>query len=368
MRVVCAMSGGVDSSVAAALMVEAGHEVVGLTMALYDADTGERKGRGGTCCSPAEIDLARRACDQLGVPHYTVDERERFQAEVIDDFAREYAAGRTPNPCARCNEHVKFGPLLARARGLDADLLITGHYAQVLPPGDPGGPALLRGVDSGKDQSYFLFAMGVENLARVRFPLGTWSKAEVREKARALGMPNAEAPDSQELCFVPGGDHGDVVEARIRALGLDEGALAPGEIRDTSGRRLGEHRGIHRVTIGQRRGLGISSTRPRYVLRVIPEERVVIVGDVDELEVGRIDVEQFKAMATLGSSFAAQVQIRHRSPPTPARVTLEGDRARVEFETPVRGVAPGQAAVVYDGPRVLGGGWIRAAEPAASGS
>lgn len=366
MRVVCAMSGGVDSSVAAALMVEAGHEVIGLTMALYDAK-GERKGRGGTCCSPAEIDLARRACDLLGVPHYTVDERERFQAAVIDDFAREYLAGRTPNPCARCNEHVKFGPLLARARALGAELLVTGHYAQIVDGAD--GPALHRGVDASKDQSYFLFAMGRETLAEVAFPLGAWSKAQVREKARELGMPNADAPDSQELCFVPGGDHGEVVEARAKALGLDTARLEPGPIRDESGAVLGEHRGIHRVTVGQRRGLGVSADRPRYVLRVLPSERAVVVGDPEGLEVRELMVGDFRALADLavGEPIAARVQVRHRSAASPATVEILGDGSlKVRFDQPIRAVAPGQAAVVYagerdEGDRVLGGGWIRSA-------
>ena len=358
MRVVVAMSGGVDSSIAAALMVEAGHEVVGLTMALYDA-SGERRGRGGTCCSPAEIDLARRVCDQLGIPHYTVDERARFEAAVIDDFAREYAAGRTPNPCARCNEHVKFGPLLARARALGAERLVTGHYARIESRDD--GPALLRASDASKDQSYFLFAMGREQLGAVEFPLGGWSKHDVRAKATALGMPNADAPDSQELCFVPGGDHAEVVEARARALGLDLERLGPGEIRDASGRVLGEHKGIHRVTIGQRRGLGVAGEQPRYVLRVLPESRAVIVGDADQLGVEELEIEDFRRLADLreGEAIEAAVQIRHRSAASPAKLTLVGDRARVRFEGPVRAVAPGQAAVVYQGDRVLGGGWIR---------
>ncbi len=358
MRVVVAMSGGVDSSVAAALMVEAGHQVIGLTMALYDA-TGERRGRGGTCCSPAEIDLARRVCDRLGIPHYTVDERSRFQAAVIDDFAREYAAGRTPNPCARCNEHVKFGPLLARARALGAERLVTGHYARI--EADREGPALLRAADPSKDQSYFLFAMGRELLDAVEFPLGAWTKHAVRAKAAQLGMPNADAPDSQELCFVPGGDHAEVVEARARALGLDLDALGPGDIRDADGELLGEHRGIHRVTIGQRRGLGVASDRPRYVLTVLPETRTVIVGDAEQLAVARVELEDLRRLAELGDGqpFAAAVQIRHRGEPSPATVTVRGDRALVEFAEPVRAVAPGQAAVIYQGDRVLAGGWIR---------
>jgi tRNA-specific 2-thiouridylase len=355
------MSGGVDSSIAAALMLERGHDVVGMTMALYDASSSPRKGRGGTCCSPAEIDLARQACERLGIPHYTVDERSRFTEAVLDDFVREYAAGRTPNPCARCNQHVKFTPLLERAAALGAERLVTGHYARVLDG------ALCRGIDQGKDQSYFLFAMGKAALARVDFPLGSWSKDRVREKARDLGLPNAATPDSQELCFVPGGDHGEVVEARARALGIDPEVLAPGEIRDGSGRVLGHHRGIHRVTVGQRRGLGIASEKPLYVLRVLPEERAVVVGDVPGLERGEVWLRDFCRMAALpeNGELRAEVQIRHRSPPSPARIRIDGESAHVAFEAPVRAVSPGQAAVLYDGDRVLGGGWMSVGDPEA---
>lgn len=358
MRVVCAMSGGVDSSIAAATLVEEGHEVIGLTMSLYDASGSVRKGRGGTCCSPAEVDLARRVCDKLGIPHFTVDERERFERNVIDDFVREYAAGRTPNPCARCNEHVKFGPLLRRAAALGADVLATGHYARI------ENGQLLRGDDPQKDQSYFLFAMGRELLGKIRFPLGGWTKDRVRARARELGMPNADAPDSQELCFVPGGDHGEVVERRARALGIDPAVLAGGEIRDTTGEVVGEHRGIHRVTIGQRRGLRVSGDRPRYVLRVLPDERAVVVGDAEALARTRMRVRDFRSLVAPGvlgvdTPRDCEVQIRHRSAPVPARLTVHADGgADVVFEAPVSAVAPGQAAVAFDGDVVLGGGWI----------
>lgn len=357
MRVVCAMSGGVDSSIAAALMVEAGHDVVGMTMALYDASGSERKGRGGTCCSPAEVDLARWVCERLGIPHYTVDERERFQADVIDDFVREYAAGRTPNPCARCNEHVKFGPLLARARALGADRLVTGHYARI------EGGELWRASDPSKDQSYFLFAMGRAALEHVEFPLGGWNKDLVRAKARAIGMPNADAPDSQELCFVPGGDHGEVVEARAAELGLDMQRFGVGELVDANGVVVGEHRGIHRLTIGQRRGLALGGEKPRYVLKVLAEQRQAVVGDVEELAIREIVVEDFRRMVDMGERevIEAGVQVRHRGAPAPARIEIVGGVATVRFAEPVRAVAPGQAAVVYAGERLLGGGWIHEA-------
>ena len=357
MRVVCAMSGGVDSSLAAALMIEAGHEVVGMTMSLYDASLDPRKGRGGTCCSPAEVDMARRACDQLGIPHYTVDERERFQREVIDDFVYAYAEGRTPNPCARCNEHVKFGPLLERARALGADRLVTGHYARIIDG------ALHRGVDPSKDQSYFLFAMGRETLAHVDFPLGGWTKDEVRKRAESLGMPNWNAPDSQELCFVPGGDHAEVVERRAKELGLDLGQLAPGPIVEADGQSLGEHRGIHRVTVGQRRGLGVSAKSPRYVLKVLPDSREVVVGDAEELAVSTLEIEAFRPMVEMPETHEAEVlvQFRHRSPATAAQLHRRGDRATVEFAQPQRAAAPGQAVVVYAGDKMLGGGWLASA-------
>ena len=363
MRVLCAMSGGVDSSIAAALLCESGHEVIGMTMRLYDASPiapdgvssgDERRGRGGTCCSPAEVDLARRVCEQLGIPHYVVDERERFEQRVIDPFARDYAAGRTPNPCTRCNQHVKFTPLLQRAAALGAVAMATGHYAR-----NAFGESLHRGVDASKDQSYFLFSMGREALRRTWFPLGGLGKDAVRERARALGLPNADAPDSQELCFVPGGDHGVVVERRLTALGLPTDALAPGPVVDGSGAVVGEHDGIHRVTIGQRRGFRTRGTDRRYVLRVIPESRTVVVGDADApvstLEVGEL---QRLGLPDGDAEHRVHVQWRHRGTAEPATVRVEGSRATVIFDAPVTAVAPGQAAVFYRGDEVLGGGWI----------
>jgi len=356
MRVVCAMSGGVDSSLTAALLLEAGHEVVGMTMRLYDASGDEKKGRGGTCCSPAEVDLARRVCAQLGIPHYVVDERERFAAEVIAPFARDYAEGRTPNPCTRCNQQVKFGPLLRRARALGASVLATGHYAR-----NEYGVALRRAVDPQKDQSYFLFAMGRTALRSTWFPLGTWTKEAVRERASVLGLPNADAPDSQELCFVPGGDYAAVVERELRAQGRPLEVLAPGPVVDREGTVVGEHQGIHRVTIGQRRGFETRGNEKRYVLRVVPQTRTVVVGDEVETRASEVWVEEYEPLceAGAGPAVTAAVQVRHRSPPSPARVEIQGGRALVRFLEPVRAAAPGQAAVLFDAQdRVLGGGWI----------
>lgn len=353
-RVVCAMSGGVDSSMAAALMVEQGYEVIGMTMRLYDAKDHGKKGRGGTCCSPAEVDMARRACEQLGIAHYVVDESERFRAMVIDNFVQEYLDGRTPNPCARCNQYIKFEPLLERARALGAEFLVTGHYARVIDG------ELHRGLDPAKDQSYFLFAMGKKNLAKVRFPLGEWTKENARVRAKELYMPNWNAPDSQELCFVPDGDHGKVVARRAKELGLSTENLTAGEIRDVNGEVLGTHQGIHRVTVGQRRGLGISSRQPRYVLKVLPEERAVVVGDESALDKQNILLRDLSLLSDLpeDTPILVQVQIRHRSSPSPATLWVTQGQAKIRFDAPVRAVAPGQAAVFYDGEKVLGGGWI----------
>lgn len=350
----CAMSGGVDSSVAAAVLVEQGFEVVGMTMRLYDANENERQSRGGTCCSPAEIDQAKAVCAKLGIPHYTVDERELFRSAVIDPFVREYASGRTPNPCTRCNQRVKFAPLLARARTLGAQAMATGHYARI----EDG--ALLRAKDESKDQSYFLFAMGRDNLRHVRFPLGGLRKAEVRERARLLGFRNWNAPDSQELCFVPGGDHGEVVEREATRVVGSTRTLASGRVLDEEGTVIGHHPGIHRVTVGQKKGLRVAGSTARYVLRILAESRDVVVGATAtsrSLEIAElhplIDLEH-------GTQMRACVQIRHKSPPAPATVVVSHDCAHVHFDEPVLAAAPGQAAVVYDRERVLAGGWILA--------
>ena len=355
MRVMVAMSGGVDSSVAAGLMVERGHEVIGLTMKLRDTTPEERDGQKGSCCSPDDLMDARVTCDELGIAHYVVDYRQVFKEAVIDPFAESYLQGRTPNPCINCNDNVKFAPLLERAKALNADLLVTGHYARVLDEG-AGHFSLYRGRDRQKDQSYFLFGVSPEALSMTQFPLGDMEKDQVRAEAQRLGLPNWDKADSEDICFVPNGSYAEVIERLVGESRVPQ----PGPIIDQEGRRVGTHNGLHHYTIGQRRGLKLSSAERVYVVDIRPEEQTLVVGPVDALNVHGLRALRCR-WGTAGApermrSVTTQIRYRHRG--TTSTLMARGERAEVYFNTPQPAVTPGQAAVFYDGDKVIGGGWI----------
>ncbi len=349
-RIVVAMSGGVDSSVVAALAAQTGAETIGVTLQLYDH--GEAVGRAGSCCAGRDIRDARAVCDRLGIAHYVFDHASSFKATVIDDFADEYLAGRTPIPCVKCNMGPKFTDLFALARDLGADCLATGHYVQRVE--GPEGPELHRGADPARDQSYFLFATTTGQLDYLRFPLGGLPKARVREIAAEIGLGVAMKPDSQDICFVPDRDYAGLVKK------LRPEADTAGDILDERGRKLGEHRGLIHFTVGQRKGLEIGgSPEPLYVIRLDPATRAVIVGPKTALAVRAAKIE---GLNWLGGSYSGPVtaKVRSMAKPVPARL----EDGRVVFDSPEYGVAPGQAAVFYADERVLGGGWIRETERA----
>jgi len=352
--VLVAMSGGVDSSVAAALLVEQGHRVVGVTMKTFCYSDAESASK--TCCGLDGIMDARRVADHLGIPHYVFDVERDFTRDVIDDFVAEYAAGRTPNPCVRCNGNTKFRDLLKRGRLLGCDAIATGHYAR-MGVGEDGAPVLMRGVDHNKDQAYFLWGLPAEMLPRLLFPLGELTKPEVRERARALGLATAEKPESQEICFVPSGNYVDVLEQR---LGAEHPALGPGLLVTPSGEVVGEHQGYARYTVGQRRGIGGGHGQRLYVLGSRPATREVVVGSWEELHREELRVAEPNWLAPPPrEGEQVQVQIRHRAAAAPARVGAYEDGAlRLHLETPQRAVAPGQSAVIFRGDVVLGGGRI----------
>ncbi len=353
MRVVVAMSGGVDSSVTAALMKQAGHDVIGVTLQLYDH--GVAVAKAGACCAGRDIHDARRVAEALDIPHYVLDYESRFREAVMEEFADSYLAGATPIPCVRCNQTVKFRDLLATARDLGAEVMATGHYVRRIE--GPAGPELHRGADPARDQSYFLFATTREQLDFLRFPLGDMPKDRVRALAAELGLAVAAKPDSQDICFVPQGRYTQVIE-RLRP-----GAAEPGEIVDLQGRVVGRHDGIIHFTIGQRRGLGGGGPEPLYVLKLDALRRRVIVGPRGALQCAGFEMDEVNWLGpdlAPGEEIAAAIKVRSSRTPSPVRVRLDsGGRAHVTFVTPEEGVAPGQAGVVYDGDRVLGGGFIR---------
>ena len=352
MRIVVAMSGGVDSSVAAALLAQQGHDVIGLSMQLYDQSGGETKF--GSCCTLDDLNDARRVAAQLGIPHYIVNFEQKFNQTVVSDFVREYAAGRTPIPCVHCNGDLKFATLVERAASFDAPFVATGHYARVDTDPATGLRRLLRGVDAKKDQSYFLFTLTQEQLAHAVFPVGELDKPAVREQARALGLAVAGKKDSHEICFVADGKHAEFLEGRgvMRAEGV---------IRGVDGTVVGRHEGVHRFTVGQRKGLGLSSPIPLYVVGIDAEANAVTVGPREALERRELTASGVNWIAGAPPPAGTRVtaQIRHRHPEAAATIhPLDGNRVSLVFDDPQSAVAPGQALVMYRGDEVVGGGWI----------
>jgi len=345
------MSGGVDSSVAAALLAREGHDVVGLSMQLYDQQQGEITF--GSCCTLDDLYDARRVAASIGIPHYIVNFERKFEEHVVSDFVREYAAGRTPIPCVHCNGDLKFASLVERAEAFEAEAVATGHYAQVDLDEETRRYRLKRGVDPQKDQSYFLFTLTQAQLARARFPVGALDKPAVREEARRLGLRVAEKKDSQEICFVAAGEHAGFVGKRAQIPG--------GVIQDREGHVLGRHEGVHRFTIGQRKGLGLSAGVPLYVVGIDADTASVTVGSREDLERTELTASRVNWMSgnVPAAPIRARAQIRYRHREALATITPTGsDSVSVVFDEPQTAITPGQAVVFYDRDVVLGGGWI----------
>ena len=361
MKVAVAMSGGVDSSVAAALMREEGHDVFGVTLQLWPKEMALKdfdKHHG--CCSLDAVEDARRVANRLGIPYYVLNFEDDFRSSVIDPFTQAYFEGKTPNPCIRCNETIKFGLLLRKALALGADALATGHYARIKP--GPDGYQLCKAVDERKDQSYVLYQLGQDELAVLRFPVGDWTKASIREKAGALGLVTALKPESQEICFVADGSYRTLLKERLRER------VKPGPIIDGSGAVVGEHEGIAMYTVGQRSGLhlqaGGPTSPPQYVRTIDAASNTVTVGGPEQLLQSSCRLEDVRYVAgrVPAAAFRASVKVRSHAPLAGSLVTPLGERARLDFDEPQRALAPGQAAVFYDGEYVIGGGPIAAGD------
>jgi tRNA-uridine 2-sulfurtransferase len=360
-----AMSGGVDSSTVAAMLRADGHNVVGLTMQLWNqrrlaGRDGMPEAVAGRCCSLDDVYDARRVAETIGIPYYVVNHEDRFERDVVRPFVQEYLSGRTPIPCSLCNNHLKFDQLLTVAQQIGADAVATGHYAQVEFDDSRSRWLLKRPIDRAKDQTYFLFGLTQEQLSRTLFPLGGMTKPEVRELARKYGLALAEKPDSQEICFVPGGDYKKFIDAYLAEQG-DSLPDTAGELVTTDGRVIGEHVGIHNFTVGQRKGLGVATGSPLYVLQIKGDKRQVIVGEQENLYSRTLSTKRNNLISVndLAEPMRVSVKIRHRH--EPAAATIERpcpDEIIVTFDQPQRAVTPGQAAVFYDGDVVVGGGWI----------
>ena len=360
-----AMSGGVDSSTVAGLLHRRGVPIVGMTMQLWNQrrlpELNPAGGPTGRCCSLDDVYDARAVAAHLGIPYYVVNFEKGFEETVVRPFIAEYMAGRTPIPCTLCNNFVKFDQFLTMAAGVGADRVATGHYARITRDARTARYQMRKSVDASRDQTYFLFGLTQDQLARTLFPLGELVKTEVREMAREMGLPVAEKPDSQEICFVPNGDYAAFIDSYFREQGTPPGEMR-GEIVSSDGRILGEHSGVHHFTVGQRRGLGVATGEPLYVIATEPATQRVIVGRNEELLRSRLVARDVNWLSWpgLAASARAEVKIRNKHVAAPATLLATGDPSRVEvlFDQPQRAVTPGQAAVFYDGDLVLGGGWI----------